>query len=383
MPLNKSIRPLPTRPGIYEARYWGDNFTRDRINRIVGQLTNRYSHKRFQINLPYESWKPGNWFSSDAPVSMFTLDDHYDESQMPDGGDPETYNEFIVYITDPLPQVGGCTGNDKNDCLYRCLYLAYGTRSRLPQNIKTPELLKEKLKLQRDDPVPINLMSRVEELAGTIAINVTGDYNYHSKRKCKRAINLILSNGHYSIAKNPNRKKLKAWYSVPKLPLVYEKHGVKNIVEFYDGNTHWSTSVAELKKLKTERWSGKWCFVKKDKKITLEEAYIRFNEERDCLLAKTKRIGLPIDLRMCCGSYKIAALWLFEKLSQGIQANEPLDPIEAKWISEVMKGGLIWADNGWKGYGRQYDYTSLYPFILTKYFFPVGKGEFRTVQDIY
>ena len=44
---------------------------------------------------------------------------------------------------------------------------------------------------------------------------------------------------------------------------------------------------------------------------------------------------------MCHGSYKKVALWLFEKLSQAIPANEPLDPIEAKWISEAMVGGLI------------------------------------------
>ena len=43
---------------------------------------------------------------------------------MPDGGDPETYEEFIVYISNPLPPVGGCTSEDNhNDCLYRCLLL--------------------------------------------------------------------------------------------------------------------------------------------------------------------------------------------------------------------------------------------------------------------
>jgi len=66
---------------------------------------------------------------------------------------------------------------------------------------------------------------------------------------------------------------------------------------------------------------------------------------------------------MCHGNYKKTALWLFEKLSLAIPANEPLDPIEAKWISDTMMGGIIWADNNWKGYGRQYDETSLYSSI--------------------
>ena len=383
MPISRTIRELPTRPGIYEARISGANFTRDKINQITNSMMNRYSQKRFQVLLPYESWKPGNWTSTGMPISLFTLSDHYDDSQMPDGGDPETYEEFIVYITDPLPSVGGCTTDNNNDCLYKCLYLAYGTRSCLPKDIKTPELLKKNLGLQRNDPISISLISYVEGLASTITINVSGDYIYKSKRKCKRTINLILTNGHYSIAKNPKRKKLTAWYSVPKVPLIYEKDGVKNTVTFYDGINYWKGTVAELRKLKTNRWSGKWCFIKKDKLKTYEETFLRFNEERDALLAESKKIGLPIDLRLCCGSYKIAALWLFERLSQGVLANEPLDPIEAQWLLNAMKGGIIWADNDWKGYGRQYDYTSLYPYLLMKHTFPIGKGEFKTVQSIY
>ncbi len=384
MPINRSIRELPMRPGILEARISGKNFTRDKINEIVNKMMNRYSHKRFQVILPYESWKPGNWFSQGMSVSLFTLFDHYDDSQMPDGGDPETYEEFIVYISNPLPPVGGCTSEDNhNDCLYRCLLIVYGTRSRLPPSIKTPELLKKNLNLQRDDPIPINGIIIVEELAGTITINVSGDYTYKSKRKCKRVINLILTNGHYSIAKNPDRKRLTAWYSVPKVPLIYEKDGVKNIVTFYDGIKYWKGTVAELRKLKSNRWSGKWCFINKNKTKTLEETFIQFNEECNSLLEKSKKIGLPIDLKLCCGSYKIAALWLFERLSQGVPANEQLDPIEAQWLLNAMKGGIIWANNNWKGYGRQYDYTSLYPYLLTKYFFPIGKGEFKTLQSIY
>jgi hypothetical protein len=154
-------------------------------------------------------------------------------------------------------------------------------------------------------------------------------------------------------------------------------------VKYYDGNNHWTTSVMELKKLKSKRWSGKWCFIRKEKELTFEEAFIQFNKERDALLEKSRKIGLPIDLKLCCGSYKIAALWLFEKLSRGIQANEPLDPLEALWISDAMRGGLIWAENNWQGYGRQYDFTSLYPYLLTKYFYPIAKGRFDTVDSIY
>src|SRR5437868_12135004 len=143
-----------------------------------------------------------------------------------------------------------------------------------------------------------------------------------------------------------------------------------------------------MRKLQSKALFGKWCFipVEKNKNTrkyeTLEEAYTRIHEERNVLLEESKKIGLTIDLFMCHGSYKKVALWLFEKLSQAIPANEPLDPIEAKWISEAMMGGLIWAKNGWKGFGRQYDETSLYPSIQQSALtFPISKGKFQTLQD--
>ncbi|GET66499.1 hypothetical protein GLOIN_2v1849173 [Rhizophagus irregularis DAOM 181602=DAOM 197198] len=95
---------------------------------------------------------------------------------------------------------------------------------------------------------------------------------------------------------------------------------------------------------------------------TLEEAYQRIHEERDTFLQATKKFGLGIDLSYHNWSYKRTALWLFERLSVGVPANDPLDPIEAEWISDAMMGGLIWADNEWKGYGRQ-------------------RGKFQTLND--
>ncbi|GET50433.1 hypothetical protein GLOIN_2v1849173 [Rhizophagus irregularis DAOM 181602=DAOM 197198] len=95
---------------------------------------------------------------------------------------------------------------------------------------------------------------------------------------------------------------------------------------------------------------------------TLEEAYQRIHEERNSFLQETKKFGLGIDLSYHNWSYKRTALWLFERLSVGIPANDPLDPIEAEWLSDAMMGGLIWADNEWKGYGRQ-------------------RGKFQTLND--
>ncbi|GET63393.1 highly derived D5-like helicase-primase [Rhizophagus irregularis DAOM 181602=DAOM 197198] len=117
---------------------------------------------------------------------------------------------------------------------------------------------------------------------------------------------------------------------------------------------------------KTKNSKSSFISVEKNRKTgvyeTLEEAYQRIHEERNSFLQETKKFRLGIDLSYHNWSYKRTALWLFERLSVGIPANDPLDPIEAEWLSDAMMGGLIWADNEWKGYGRQ-------------------RGKFQTLND--
>jgi hypothetical protein len=138
-------RKLPGRPDIKELQYSGARFSRGAIARLGQKLQTRFSDQKFQILLPYENWKPGDWTSGDEFASLFSLLDHYDEAQMSDGGDPNYYDRFIIYAMDKLTS-GGCD-RELNDCLYKCLKLIYGTFSKMPKIIKKPEYIKEKLGL--------------------------------------------------------------------------------------------------------------------------------------------------------------------------------------------------------------------------------------------
>ena len=347
------IRRLLIKDSIIKAKFPKAIYSREKIETEVNKLTQRYLDKEFQVVLPYENFKSGSWFRSGEPVSLFSLADHYDESELPGEGDLQSFDMFIVYIKASPSQAGGCrprSDNSLNDCLYYCLRDAYRYWSKLPESIKTPKLLKTILDLQRDDPVSVNLISRLEKIIKTIAINVVGDVFYISKEKSQRQITLILANGHYSIAKNPKRKNLTGWFSESKKPLVYKEDGVNNIVEFYDGKNFSIRTVQDLTNLKAHRWSGEHCFIRPEKKKdgeieTLKEAFLQFNEQASALFEITKKMGLGLNLYNAGGSYKIAALWLFEKLSQGVIHNQELDPLESKWISDAMKGSLIWAEN--------------------------------------
>jgi hypothetical protein len=399
MSTKRKSRRLPTRQHIVEIKFTGHNFSRRRINHEIEMLRARLPNKRIQVLLPYENWKPGSWFEDGQEISLFSLLDHYDESQFPEegGGDPESYDRFIVYMTDPVALAGGCSpsrkqsfgvSHDSNDCLYQCLYHAYGTFSKLPKALEKPDILKKALGLQRNDPVPVSLIEKVELLAKTIAINVIGDETRISKSPAHRHITLTLANGHFSLVPNPDRRKTVAGTAKPKKPLIYQENGVNGTAKIYDGKSTRSVSIQELRKHQSKSVFGKWCFIpvtkNKDTGIyeSLEEAYERVHEERNILLEESKKLGLAIDLFMCHGNYKKVALWLFEKLSQSIRANEPLDPIEAKWISDTMMGGIIWAKDNWEGFGRQYDGTSLYPSIMQSALqFPISKGKFQTLED--
>ena len=387
----REVRRLPTRRGITEFSYSDYRYSRRKIAQIERDIKARFPGKKFQILLPYENWKPGNWTGNNENAWMFSLLDHYDESQIPDDADPDYFDRFIIYMRDPDPITGGCDpkrDDGNNDCLYQCLYYAYGTFSKLPKVIEKPELLKQALGLQRTDPVPLSCIEKVEHLVRTIAIDIIGDYTRISSSKAKRRITVTLTNGHYSIVSNPDRRRIDPATTKPKNPIVYKEDGINNIVKLYDDKSIRSITVPEFRKLQSKALFGKWCYVpvSKDKNTgkyeSLEEAYKRIHEERNILLEESKKIGLTIDLFMCHGSYKKAALWLFEKLSQAVPANKPLDPIEAKWISDTMMGGIIWASNNWKGYARQYDMTSLYPSIQQSALtFPIGKGKFQTLKD--
>jgi hypothetical protein len=129
--------------------------------------------------------------------------DHYDEVQLPDKGDPNYYNRFIIYVIDK-PTLDGCDSK-LNDCLYQCLKRIYGTFFKLPKAIKKPEYIKEKLGLPRDAPVPVASIDKVEDLTRNLALNITEDVTWISKSKADRHATLILSEGHYSVITNPDR----------------------------------------------------------------------------------------------------------------------------------------------------------------------------------
>jgi len=381
-----SIRTLPIHHNgrlVTEATFSGQNFSREQIMEIAENFARRAPNYEFVALIPYSGgWRSGRWFDNQQAVSLFSLLDYYDEAEIAFEEEPELYNQFKLYVRASSPQAGGCNGK-YNDCLWDCLRRIYGTKTMLPNNIREPKDLKDLIGIERKKPVPVKLLSHLEKKIKTISINICGDANYISQNNSGRVANIILRNGHYSLA-NPDKGSVMNLYTKPKKPLVYKI--VDNHVYLYDGNNTKSIPYAKFLEIKKKRWSSPWCLIPVEKNRiekrmeTLEETYERFNEESNTLRAKTEGF---IDLNRTGGSYKITALRLFQQWSKGAPKSEPLSPQEAKWISDAMMGGIIWGEKNWKGEAEQYDYTSMYPFLMKKkgIQFPVGAGEFYTLKD--
>lgn len=388
MVATRKVEKLPVRyngRAIAQITISGETFTRGMIINEVNNLAKAGSNGiEYCINLPYPGgWRSGGWFTVEQGPTLFTLLNYYDEDDIGEDPDPERYNTFIVYARRRPEMTGGCRkgSSPNNDCLFECLRRIYGSTRKLPKIIKNGAALKDALGLQRKDCVPLSLIPRLEKILENITINVTGDASIESSKKCDRIANLILTNGHFSVAKS-QRPELKGWCFESKKPLVYKTDGINGVVHFYDGISHWTGTYQELYDIRCTPRSGDWCLVpsRRNHSETLEETYTRFNQEANELLKKTNNV---IDLRKA-GAYKPITLKYFRTKSQGIRPNGPLSPSEAQWISDTMMGGLIWGEL-WEGEAEQYDVTSMYPSLMIKpgVTWPIDAGEFCTVSNAW
>lgn len=404
MTIARSINRLPInyygKPVVEVVFRSTTDLDRREVSRLVeNYISNHRENRKYLVNLPLAScggWRSGKWFTRDSGVSLFTIEMFYEGSEIEDPdeneerntelwGFPEAdlMNEFRLLIMNAPPNAGGCSKDNpyshNNDCLWICIRQAYGSPRRIPAICKTPDMLKKELGLERSALVPKSLIPKLEKILRTIAINISGDYSYTSPLNKGRVANIILNQGHYILAK-PKGRKNTGWPSEPKIPLVYKPDGVKGIVYFYDGSSRRTGTFKELYNLQSRPIKSKFCLVLAGRNENLEKTYNRFTQEADALLEATKGF---INLRRF-GSYKATALWLFSTLSPCICANEPLSPQEAKWISDAMKGGIIWAEKNWEGEAEQYDYTSMYPSIQiykNTVQWPISSGEFHTYTD--
>jgi hypothetical protein len=269
---------------------------------------------------------PNRWFSADTTflndeINYFSLDD-YEEYE----DDPQEYKtfRFIFVEHEPTTEGGkddspsdthGFAGN--NDCLIKCLKKSLGTHK--SKFMIIAEELKDELGLQRDEPISINLMDKVENYMNrklkcrddinAYSIFVSGDHEYISSNPTNKRIHIILSNGHYSL--DTTKIKIMHCKSHEENPIVMIEFD-KNDIKMFDGETVSVITRQELNDMNNV-FERKYTPVIRDtlnKKLQgkcIEDSYYLFKEMADEM---KQHLGGRYNYYKC-GSCKEMALHAF------------------------------------------------------------------------
>ena len=127
--------------------------------------------------------------------------------------------------------------NEKNDCLYRCLW--FYLHDNLPW--KDDYQFKKALGIKQYDKITTDVIPRLEKLLKNVSINITGDFIYTSTLGKKIIIDLILINEHCTIDYKKIESKIRRVSRVELKPLMY------NMITYegYDGITTRKISLEE------------------------------------------------------------------------------------------------------------------------------------------
>jgi hypothetical protein len=318
------------------------------------------------------SWRSGYFDAIGEEVGLFSpVDSNIDMKTEP------SIESFVVYAYFKPRAVGG---NDKNnDCLYNCLSEMI---FRINDYFSSPEAFKKYLGLKRNRKVSIDLIPKVEKKLRSFQINVRGDHIYTSTVKSEKVINLLLINEHYEIDTSFKRPILcKSVNFREKIPILYDTI----TFEGYNGSEKRVLSKEERNDILS--FKSPYILIHREEqrdkdgniiKISMEEEYENLLRINKGLKEESKgKINL-----FKSGSYKNAALDLFDNFTKFLNEPDEILQDEALWISESNTGALIFAEP-YEGELYKYDVKSLYPYLmqLPTLKFPIKRGEFMKIDS--
>ena len=294
------------------------------------------------------------------------------------------FNKFNFLIK-LYPLSGGCDG-EMNDCLWFCLRDLFNGEAYLPKPIASAGKLKRLLGVDRLEPVPCKLLATLEDKI-KVNVNVSGDVSRPSKKAHPRKADVVLRNGHYTVAhrhKMDEQLRQNTNHMDKKLVVYKEVHaGTCLHYETYDTDRGSRTVTREdMEEFWMKPLSSAFIYRRAESdSIPLEEQLVALQADADIL--KDHSQGL-INLRRSLGD-KTAALFAFGKLSRMFDPPEPIDTSEAVWIQNAKSGGLIFAEKGKKlDHAWSYDLNKMYSAMLSnaKFTVPYSKGEVKHVGSL-
>ena len=358
--------------------------------KFLKSFRDKYVDGLISITIKHEArWYSGDvsWLHEEA--NFFTADD-YDEFD----SDPNEYTAFRVSFL-PMNHVHDAGGKDENnDCLINCIkkfFFENNTRW-----FFQPEVLKEMLKIERDDPINISQMGQVETYMNNVishkrlkvepyAIHVSGDAQYISPIKTNKIIRLVLTNGHYTLDQKVCNIRDRSFDERTIVMFEYTEDGINT----FDGENESVISQQDYDNFKSVK-SGilmvnanifkKSNYIKKlkIKNIGIVDLYYYYIQMADEMKKESNgRFNF-----YKTGSFKQMALNYFYDITKAIQPDD-ISTIESEWIDNASYGALThWQP--YTGHVKAYDVNSLYPYVMHKnqHYFPIKAGEFSIIDSL-
>ena len=337
-------------------------------------INGKIANASFYSNL---GWKSSKLSEMGNDVVMF--DPTYNGAH--EFEEPNRFRKFVIYAlldgkTEAVPGIPrarmGSNGKN-NNCLWDCLNFVLLHRNPW----KTPESLKRFLLVRYQDKIPLELIPKIEEKLKTFGINITGDYEYKTKVKTNKIINLVLKDEHVKLDYSVDNKKVGNIRYHDKTIMLFDKMTFMG----YDGVTERLLTIPEKRDI-IYKCDSKYILIdrmritNKARKTgefkTLKEEYDELIKDVDIMKKETNGV---INFYKT-GSVKTTALELFDRMTKFIMNPEKIDEEEAEWIKNASTGALTYCNKGFKGKLYKYDYCSMYPHILTTVaMMPIKKGE--------
>lgn len=368
------VRSYGGKPLLY-AHIVKKGMTYREANEIVQEISDANAKKFNGTIYAALKYKPG-WMDMrgggkplGATITLWNYEDYDDEDVVIFQQD--TFDEIEIWI-DRQPKKKG--GNDPhNDCLFNCIQ--WLLNKQLPPKYDTAEKLKKGLNLKRNDKISIDLMPTIEKIYHC-NMNVTGDHCYISPMQYNRTIEFQLVGGHYRYQIDTNKRKVlhRGYYFSP-LKSLYAYSIQDGAVELYDGKKTTSLSYDEFVVLKKKHRDDTLFYKVKNSADLIKEYEAYKRDAKIIFEASNKTINLYKSTIM--SSHAKA---LFYTLSNSTMTPDPIGQHEATFLK--AKGALIKAQRGTFENVYDYDINSMYGSLMTKFMYPMKKGDFVTLTTL-
>jgi len=348
---------------IYVYKYHMDTArTLEKLGRVVmmeiRKNVNDYTNKEFAINILGSGLK--TWCLSqdwmlfeDIPYMIEVMFDYLSDSKVNIRTLEVEYFEILVRDSiQPAPVVKFVGDDKQNDCLFVAILKCFNfNKDHLPRNCTTPEGLKKKLGLSRNNKVPIAKYPDVEKLFG-IRIHQTGDYAYESNSTS--SIHVFLKcEGEHVVLRSPPRDSVRPTIN-------FNKNGtvtsivISDSITIFDGE---KTKVLTEKEHKALACNFSNVLVKVGSLETLE---IGRQEYIAHATAVNKLTGGLIDKFKSAYDSKLSFNMWRNNFAKYLVEPPPLSELEQRAMYGSFHGGLRYSKPG--------EYENVYVYDVNKYY---------------